>query len=130
MSIFDIFSSRTDRERLSHLKNLVALSMADGKIEKSELLAIAAICNREGVDEREIDRCIKNPSSIDFCPPSDDNKKIQYLKDMVCLMMCDGNIDNTELAVCKLTAEALGFKREVIDVMIMDIIEELKKAMQ
>lgn len=127
MSIFDIFCSRTKLERLSHIKNLVALSMADGKFEKSELLAIAAICSREGVDEREIERCIKDPSSIDFYPPSDDNKKNQYLKDMVCLMMCDGNIDKTELVVCKLTAEALGFKNEVIDAMIMDIIDELRK---
>ncbi len=42
-------------------------------------------------------------------------------------MMCDGNIDDLELALCKATAIALGFKHEVIDAMIMDIIADIKR---
>ncbi len=41
-------------------------------------------------------------------------------------MMIDGNIDKNEIAVCKLTAEAMGYRHEVIDAMVTDIIEELK----
>jgi len=41
-------------------------------------------------------------------------------------MMIDGNIDKNEVVVCKLTAEALGFRHEVIDAMVSDIIDELK----
>lgn len=46
---------------------------------------------------------------------------------MVLLMMSDGNIDDNEMLVCKMTAEVLGFKHEVIDAMILDIIADLKK---
>lgn len=127
MGIFDIFSSGR-KAKLSHLKGLVALAMADGKLEKSELAAIAAVCSREGLSETDLKKCIENPGSIEFNPPKDDETKIKYLRDMVLLMMCDGNIDDNEVLVCKLTAEALGFKHEVIDAMVLDIIEDITRA--
>ena len=126
MGLFDLFTSKSDREKLSHLKTLVALAVSDGKVEKSELLALATICRREGLTESDLKKCFENPDSISFVAPNDDKTRIVYLKDMVCLMMCDGNINENEFAICKLTAEALGFKHEVIDAMILDIIEELK----
>lgn len=126
MGIFDFFSSNEKRAKLSHLKSLVALSMADGKVQKSELVAIAAVCSREGLSDCDLQKCLNNPESIDFVPPTDDNTRLRYLKDMVLLMMSDGNIDKNEYAVCKLTAEALGYRHEVIDAMLLDIIGELK----
>lgn len=115
-----------NKEKLSHLKNLVTLSLADGKLEKAELAAISAVISREGMTQKDLEKCIKDPRSIEFVPPTSNNTKIQYLKDMVCLMMADGNIDNNEIMVCKMTAEMLGFRNDVIDVMIMEIIEEIK----
>ena len=68
---------------------------------------------------------MKNPDKIDFVVPESDNDKIRYLKDMVALMMIDGDIDDNELKVCKLTAKSYGFRTEVIDAMIRDIIIEI-----
>lgn len=130
MSIFDFFSSKEKRAKLSHLRNLVTLSMADGKLEKSELAAIAAVCNREGLTEDDFRKCLNNPNSINFVPPKDNITRVRYLKDMVLLMMSDGDIDQNELLVCKLTAEALGFKHEVIDAMLFDIIAEIKEKIE
>ena len=42
-------------------------------------------------------------------------------------MMCDGDIDDNELTLCKATAIELGFKQEVIDAMILDIIADIKR---
>ena len=58
MGIFDFFNSNNDREKLSHLKALVALSLADGKLEKAELAAIAAVCQREGLTDADLKKCI------------------------------------------------------------------------
>lgn len=127
MSIFDFFSSKDKRAKLSHLKNLVALSMADGKVEKSELAAIAAVCSREGLTEDDLQKCLNNPNSINFVPPTDDKTRLRYIQDMVLLMMSDGDIDEKEMLVCKLTAEALGYKHEVIDAMLIGIIADLKE---
>ena len=36
MSFIDLFKSRESREKLSHLKNLVAVAFADGKLEDNQ----------------------------------------------------------------------------------------------
>ena len=127
MSFVDLFKSRESREKLSHLKNLVAVSFADGKLEDNEMAALATVMARDGLTPSDLERCIKKPQGIKFLPPETPGQRVVYLKDMVLLMMCDGNIDDKELALCKATAIALGFKHEVIDAMIMDIIADIKR---
>lgn len=127
MSFIDLFKSRESREKLSHLKALVAVAFADGKLEEREMAALAAVMAREGLKPDDFERCVNNPKSISFLPPKTTEQKIDYLRDMVLLMMCDGDVDKRELAVCKATAIALGFKHEVIDLMIMTIISDIKK---
>jgi uncharacterized tellurite resistance protein B-like protein len=101
--------------------------MADGKVEKSELASIAAVCSREGISDSDFKKCLENPESIEFVAPKDDKTRLRYLTDMVLLMMSDGNIDENEMGICKMTAEALGYRHEVIDAMILDIIADLSK---
>jgi len=127
MSFIDLFKSRENREKLSHLKNLVAVAFADGKLEDNEMAALATVMARDGLTPSDLERCIKKPQGIKFLPPETPVQRVVYLKDMVLLMMCDGNIDDKELALCKATAIALGFKHEVIDTMIMDIIADIKR---
>lgn len=127
MSFIDLFKSRESREKLSHLKNLVAVAFADGKLEDNEMAALATVMARDGLTPSDLERCIKKPQGIKFLPPETLGQRVVYLKDMVLLMMCDGNIDDKELALCKATAIALGFKHEVIDAMIMDIIADIKR---
>ena len=127
MSFIDLFKSRESREKLSHLKNLVAVAFADGKLEDNEMAALATVMARDGLTPSDLERCIKKPQGIKFLPPETPDQRVVYLKDMVLLMMCDGNIDDKELALCKATAIALGFKHEVIDTMIMDIIADIKR---
>lgn len=127
MSFIDLFKSRESREKLSHLKNLVAVAFADGNFDNNEMAALATVMARDGLTPSDLERCIKNPKGIKYLPPDSPGERIIYLKDMVLLMMCDGNIDDRELALCKATAIALGFKHELIDAMIMDIIKDIKR---
>ena len=127
MGFIDLFKSRESREKLSHLKNLVMIAFADGKLEDNEVAALTTVMTREGLTPSDLEKCIKNPNSIKFFPPKAPEQRVNYLKDMVLLMMCDGDIDERELTICKVTAIALGFRHEVIDAMITDIIEEIKK---
>lgn len=127
MSFIDLFKSHESREKLSHLKNLVAVAFADGKLEDNEMAALAAVMARDGLTPSDLERCIKKPKGIKFLPPETLGQRVVYLKDMVLLMMCDGDIDDREFALCKATAIALGFKHEVIDAMIMDIIADIKR---
>lgn len=124
--MFSLFSSRKKRVKLSHLKSLVAIALADGKVLKSELTTIAMICKREGLTEDDLQRCQKSPDSIEFTPPKDLETRILYLRDMVLVMMCDGDIDRNEMHGCKLAAIALGFKPQIVETMIGDIINDLR----
>lgn len=130
MGFLGLFKSKAEKERLSHIKNLIALSMADGVVQKSELAAIAAVASREGVSPSKVKELLEKPEKTNFIVPEDEGKKLQYLKDMVLLMMSDGDIDDNELALCKICAEIFGYKHEVIDVMLLDIIADIKKQMQ
>lgn len=127
MNIVDCLGTKAQKEKLSHLKNLVALSLADGKLKESELMAIIAVMERENLTQEDLEKCIGDPTSIDFVLPVDDNTRLRYLRDMVILMMSDGDIDEKELVVCKITASALGYRHEIIDAMISDIIADLKR---
>ena len=49
MSFFDFFRSRESREKLSHLKNLVTVAFADGKIANEEMAALTMIRSWERV---------------------------------------------------------------------------------
>ena len=129
MAFWDLFSNRSKKEKLSHLKNLVVVMLADGKISKSELGGIAAVMSREGLTEDDLHRCMENPESIDFVIPDSEEKKLQYIHDMVLLMMIDGHIDDDEFIVCKVTAEALGYRHEVVDAIILKTIADVKREM-
>lgn len=130
MSFFDLFKSRESREKLSHLRNLVAVAFADGKFQKSEAAAIATVMAREGLTPADLERCIKNPKSIDFVPPTSETKRLDCLRDMVILMMCDGHIDDKEIAVCKTTAIALGYKHEIVEALVLTTIAEVKAQLE
>ena len=91
------------------------------------MAALAIVMAREGITESDLERCVKNPKGIKFIPPQTLEQQVTYLKDMVLLMMCDGEIDEREMALCKATAIALGFEHEVIDAIIMDIIADIKR---
>ena len=127
MSFIDLFKSRESREKLSHLKRLVALAFADGKFEKSDMGVIATVMARDCLEFSDLERCIKNLKDFKFLPPETPERRVVCLKDMVFLMMCDGDIDDNELTLCKATAIELGFKQEVIDAMILDIIADIKR---
>ena len=130
MGFFDLFRSKSEREKLSHIKGLIALALADGKIEDNELAAIVAVCTREGVDEKEFRKLLNDPDSVKFVVPKDEEKKMLYLKDMICMMMCDGEIHENEFVLCKLVAESLGYPHEVVDALVLRVINELKSEMK
>ncbi|MBR6190984.1 MAG: hypothetical protein IKQ68_02320 [Prevotella sp.] len=105
----------------------MTVAFADGKIANEEMAALTMIMSREGMSPDDLERCLKDPDGIKFTPPKDSAQGGKYLKDMVLLMMCDGEIDKREFALCKATAMALGFRHEIIDAMILEIIADVKR---
>lgn len=88
------------KEKLSHLRNLIMLSKADEIVRPEEEEFIAEVMSREGLTAKEYDYCSNHVNSIEFAVPEDYGERIEYLYDMIRLMMIDGDIDDRELSIC------------------------------
>ena len=111
--------------RLGQLKNLVMLAMADNRLTDSELAVILAVASRENVTPDELNQVIENPESVKITLPEDEDSKLAYLRDMVAMMMVDGELDEQELSICKIYAMALGYRGSIVDGMIAGVIDKL-----
>lgn len=122
-----LFTSRAEKERLSHVKTMLALALADGKLEENEIAAIATVASRENVDVKEVEKMLEGKDNVTFTIPKSDEEKAQQIKDLVVLMMIDGTINEKELALCRAVAENYGYRPEVVDALVMSFVEEIKK---
>ena len=114
-----------DQQRLGQLKNLVMLASADEKVTDSEMAVLLAVASRENITPEEFNKVIDDPDSVNISLPEDEETKLAYLRDMVAMMMIDGELDEHELAICKLYAMALGYRGSIVDGMIAGVIDSL-----
>jgi len=112
-------------QRLGQLKNLVMLASADEKMTDSEMAVLLAVASRENITPDEFNKVIDDPDSVKITLPEDEETKLAYLRDMVAMMMIDGELDEHELAICKLYAMALGYRGSIVDGMIAGVIDSL-----
>ena len=117
--------NKTEQQRLGQLKNLVMLAAADGHLTDSEMAVLLAVASRENLTPEEFNKVIDDPDSVSIQLPEDEDTKLAYLRDMVAMMMIDGELDEHELAICKLYAMALGFRSSIVDGMIAGVIDQL-----
>lgn len=114
-----------EQQRLGQLKNLVMLASADERFTDSEMAVLLAVASRENISPEEFNRVMENPDSVQIVLPEDEDTKLAYLRDMVAMMMIDGELDEHELAICKLYAMALGYRGSIVDGMIAGVIDSL-----
>lgn len=114
-----------DNQRLGQLKNLVMLAAADDRITDSELAVLLAVASRENISPEDFSNVLENPDSVTIELPEDEDTKLAYLRDMVAMMMVDGELDEHEMAICKIYAMALGYRGSIVDGMIAGVIDQL-----
>ena len=114
-----------DNQRLGQLKNLVMLAAADDRITDSELAVLLAVASRENISPEDFSNVLENPDSVTIELPEDEDTKLAYLRDMVAMMMVDGELDEHEMAICKIYAMALGYRGSIVDGMIAGVIDSL-----
>ena len=121
----DNINNSQEQQRLGQLKNLVMLASADEKVTDSEMAVLLAVASRENITPEEFNRVIDDPDSVTIALPEDEDTKLAYLRDMVALMMIDGELEEQEMAICKIYAMALGYRGSIVDGMIAGIVESL-----
>lgn len=121
----DKMNTPQENQRLGQLKNLVMLASADEKVTDSEMAVLLAVASRENITPDEFNKVIDDPDSVNIVLPEDEETKLAYLRDMVAMMMIDGELDEQEMAICKLYAMALGYRGSIVDGMIAGVIDQL-----
>lgn len=107
----NLFGSKSDKAKMTHIKALVATALADGKIDDAEKALLAMVVKREGITEKEFTEALNGKKS-EYKIPEDMATRERYLRDMVAMMVVDGKISEEELKVCFLAAKSFGFSLE------------------
>lgn len=120
--------------QLSHLRNLVAIAKADNIIKPEEIDFIHGVMNREGLTARDYEYCDTQAQNIEFAIPEDIGERMEYLHDMIGLMMIDRDIDDRELSMCYECAAMLNISgidnHQLVNNMIELILQEMGEESQ
>lgn len=114
MGLLDIFSSGNE-ERRSHIKNLISVALADGHLAEEEWALLSRVAQRLKMSTEEIQNIRNNPADVQFVVPKKYKEKIRQVNDLVALMMVDGDIDQSELELCKKIALKLDLLPRVVN---------------
>lgn len=127
MGLFSVFDDHERNKKLSHLKSLVEVAFADGKLETNELQLLESFASKLGLTMEDVQDIKNNPDAYRFNPPSSDKAKILLLYDLVKVMLVDNEIHEKEVEICKSIAVRLNILPRMIDEMIAFIIENGEK---
>lgn len=123
MGIRELFNSYDKKKRRSHFKNLFAVAWVDGEVSRAEMDLIIGLAEKFQMTTPEVTKIIRNPESVSHHLPKKPGERMEHLYDLVTVMLIDGRIDERELILCKSLAARLGFKEEILDSLIREMME-------
>lgn len=99
--------------KMAHIVNLMSIAGIDGNISEEERNVIIKIAQGFGLTEADFDACIEayqqvDESELETIVPQDAEERYEFLKNMVLVMMVDGEIDENERAYIAGLAEKFG----------------------
>jgi uncharacterized tellurite resistance protein B-like protein len=94
---------------IEHFRNLVSLSVADGKIEETEKVALAKIAYERGIPYDRMNVMIKHAAEYIYLIPQNMVEREKQLEEMIAFAHVDGEFATAEYELIKMVAEKLGF---------------------
>ena len=104
------------------VKKLLAVADADRHIDTNEEELIYKISSKYNISYEELESIFLNQEEIDLIIPTDNDKKFNQLKELVYVMISDGEISTEEYKLCEIFANKLGFDSSIIQKIIDFII--------
>lgn len=120
-----IFDSSDKKRIKSHLKIIIHIANADGRIDEDEQKLVEKISKKFGITEEEIHHLLKNDAAYEYHPPVELEERFEFLYDLMMMMMSDQIIDENELKIFRYTAINLNFNINKIDDIISFFTQEL-----
>ena len=122
MGLFSVFNDNEKDKNRSHIKNLLEVAIADGKLDESELNLVMKLASNFDMTKEEVLEIKNNSNEISFNPPSSYSAKIKLLEDLVNVIIADKTIHESEVAICKEFAVKLNISPVIIDDIIISIL--------
>lgn len=113
--------------KLFHLRNLIILAKADGVSLDVENEFIRSVMVRENLTYEDYEYCLTNKDNVEYEIPEDYNERMEYLYDLIKLMVIDGKIDEQELKVCEDCARMMKIPNVSIRNVVINIIPLIQK---
>ncbi|MBS5020922.1 MAG: TerB family tellurite resistance protein [Alistipes sp.] len=122
---------RKQREEDCKIRDLVAMAIADGEIADVERQYILSIMEEENIEKSKLSQIINSdPYLIPDAYPVDDDHKLQYLCQLIALMIVDGNCTEQEMKFCEVIANKLNYDKKTMDQIITILTDALPDEMQ
>ena len=98
-----------DPIKLEHFRNLVSLTVADGKIEEVERVALSKIAYEQGIPLERLNLMLQKANEYVYLIPQNTHEREKQLEQMIQLALVDGEFAPAELELITVVAEKLGF---------------------
>ena len=112
------------------MRNLIILAAVDGHDDPVEYDYIRDVMKREQMNETDFEYCSTNSAAIDYVVPETFGERLEYLHDMIQLMMLDGDCDDREMELCRECAEMMNIPsrsgENLVDSMVSLIADEFR----
>ena len=126
--MFGFFKNEQAEKIKGHLCNLAALAKADGNVDDREMSFIITVGKKNGVSASEVRKIVQGETRCAADLPGNDSERFDQIFDLVDMMLADGIVDQTEMNFCTIMAEKLGFREDIVDVLMGKISQGVKDA--
>ncbi len=106
-----IFSTM-DKIKLQHFRNLVSLSIADGRIDETERKALTEIATEQHIPLDRLELMLKYAHEYVYLIPQNQEARETQLQEMIKLAHADGDFSEAERELIHIVGEKLGFTRQ------------------
>ena len=113
----------SDEQKKSFIKILSSLAAIDNDFDENEKALLMDVAEEWNVSRKELDDIIDSSEMPKIEVPKNENDRIEELATLIGMMMIDGKIYEEEFQLCSLVALKFGFKPEIVNNIITDILE-------
>ena len=98
-----------DPIKLEHFRNLISLSVADGKIEEVERVALSKIAFAQGIPLDRMNVMLDRANEYLYLIPQNNTEREKQLDEMIEFALIDGDFSPAEQELIQSVGEKLGF---------------------
>ncbi len=106
---------QTKQIKLEHFNNLIAVALADGKLNEAEIEFFSDRAAELGIPGAEVQKIIDEADDLEFLVPMNGEDREEQLSDAVFIMMVDGEINDSEYDLCLKLGAKLEYTKKDVD---------------